>query len=143
MVSGGVDETDMARWNREGVPIDSFGIGTRLLTSADIPYLDMTYKLVEYEGIPRHKTSTGKSTIPGRRNVCRQYRGEMMERDIVISEGEQCEGEQLSGLVVKEGKRIVPAPSLEEIREVFIRDAARLPAKLRELETERYPVIIS
>jgi len=143
VVSGGVDETDMLRWNRDGVPIDSFGIGTRLLTSADIPYLDMTYKLVEYEGTPRYKTSTGKITVPGRRNVCRQYQGEMMERDIVISEGETCEGEYLSEMVVREGNRILPAPSLEEIREVFKRDTARLPLKLRDINSQHYPVIIS
>lgn len=143
VVSGGVDEWDVQRWDREGVPIDAYGIGTRLLTSADIPYLEMTYKLVEYEGIPRHKTSAGKVSIPGRRTVSRRYHDGIMDQDIIISEGEWCTGEPLTSQVVRGGKRILPAPSLEEIREVYRQDAARLPPGLRVLETGRYPVIVA
>ena len=143
VVSGGGDEWDVQRWDREGVPIDAYGIGTRLLTSADIPYLEMTYKLVEYEGIPRHKTSAGKVSIPGRRTVSRRYHDGIMDQDIIISEGEWCTGEPLTSQVVRGGKRILPAPSLEEIREVYRQDAARLPPGLRVLETGRYPVIVA
>jgi len=66
-----------------------------------------------------------------------------MDQDIIISEGEWCTGEPLTSQVVRGGKRILPAPSLEEIREVYRQDAARLPPGLRVLETGRYPVIVA
>ena len=53
LVSGGVDEYDLEERVSEGVPIDAFGVGIKLLTSADAPYLDIAYKLVEYEGKPK------------------------------------------------------------------------------------------
>ena len=54
-----------------GAPIDAFGVGTRLGTSADAPYLGMVYKLVEQGGQPRLKLSPGKHTSPGRKQVWR------------------------------------------------------------------------
>jgi nicotinate phosphoribosyltransferase len=142
IVSGGVDERDMVIWAKEEIPIDSYGIGTRLLTSADIPYLDMTYKLVEYDGIPRMKTSTGKVTIPGRRNVYRQYREGIMDHDIIATEDAGCEGELLTRMVVRGGEQILPTPSLIEIRDVFMHDFELLPEHLKTLDTGRYPVQI-
>lgn len=142
IVSGGVDEWDVQRWAEAGIMIDAYGIGTRLLTSADIPYLDMTYKMVEYDSIPRIKTSIGKVTIPGRRNVYRQYQGDVMDHDAVVSEGSGYEGELLTRLVVRGGEQILPTPTLMETRDVFRHDFAHLPPALKSLKTERYPVII-
>src|ERR1019366_7071919 len=71
-VSGGLDEHDLARFVAERVPIDAVGIGTRLGVSADAPYLDMTYKLVEYASRPVVKLSTGKETLPGPKQVFRR-----------------------------------------------------------------------
>jgi nicotinate phosphoribosyltransferase len=142
IVSGGVDEHDIDRWMRAGLPIDAYGVGTRLLTSADIPYLDMTYKLVEYEGVPRMKTSPGKVTVPGRRDLYRHYQNGLMSYDEVVSIDDTCEGELLTGMVVKNGIQILPSPSLEEIRARFRQDFNRLPFRLKGLEMERYTVNI-
>ncbi len=143
IVSGGVDEHDIARWLDADIPIDAFGVGTRLLTSADIPYLDMTYKLVEYDGIPRSKTSTGKQTIPGRRNISRFYdKQRIMTHDVIIKDGSNTEGENLLDLVMKDGRQIVPSPSLAKCRENFSQDYPRLPMALKSLEKKDYPVII-
>ena len=62
--SGGLDETDVDRLVTAGAPIDSFGVGTRVGVSADAPYLDSVYKLVEYDGRPVLKLSAEKSTEP-------------------------------------------------------------------------------
>ena len=140
IVSGGVDESDINRWERAGIPIDAYGVGTRLLTSADFPYLDMTYKLVEYEGIPRVKTSTGKVTVPGRRNIYRQYQNGLMDHDDVVYDGIEHAGESISRMVVREGKQIIASPSLRESRDLFRHDFASLPPRLKGLETERYLV---
>jgi nicotinate phosphoribosyltransferase len=142
IVSGGVDEHDIRHWSREGIPIDAYGVGTKMLTSSDIPYLDMTYKLVEYENIPRYKTSTGKVSIPGRRDIYRHYTGGIMDYDEIAATGIDCKGEKLNEYIVKEGIQITPSPSFEEIRERFRQDANRLPPGIRSLETKRYQINI-
>jgi nicotinate phosphoribosyltransferase len=50
LVSGDLDEARVAALVDGGAPIDAFGVGTRLGTSADAPYLGMVYKLVEQGG---------------------------------------------------------------------------------------------
>ena len=62
--SGGLDENGLAEMLQAGAPIDGFGVGTSLTTSSDVPALDCAYKLEEYAGLPR-KRSTGKATWPG------------------------------------------------------------------------------
>ncbi len=57
----------------KGAPINGFGVGTKLDTSEDAPYLECAYKLMEYAGTPRFKKSQGKATIPGRKQVFRRF----------------------------------------------------------------------
>jgi putative nicotinate phosphoribosyltransferase len=123
LVSGGVDEYDIERWVSEGVPIDAFGVGTKLLTSADAPYLDMAYKLVEYEGKPKFKESPGKKTFPYKRQVWRFLKDGKFDYDKVsrFQEG---------GLVKKVG---FPLPSLKEIRERLLEQINQLPEELKNL----------
>ncbi len=71
--SGNIDEYKLAELMAEQAPIDGFGIGTRLDTSSDAPYLDCAYKLQEYAGVARRKRSEGKATWPGRKQVYRNY----------------------------------------------------------------------
>jgi nicotinate phosphoribosyltransferase len=123
LVSGGVDEYDIERWVSEGVPIDAFGVGTKLLTSADAPYLDIAYKLVEYEGKPKFKESPGKRTFPYKRQVWRFLKDGRFDYDKVsrFQEG---------GLV----KRVrFPLPSLKEIRERVLEQINQLPEELKSL----------
>src|SRR6516225_5213012 len=48
VASGNLDEYELHRLvQQKCAPIDSFGVGTRVLTSADVPYLDCVYKLQE------------------------------------------------------------------------------------------------
>jgi nicotinate phosphoribosyltransferase len=75
-------------------PIDGFGIGTRMDTSADTPYLDCAYKLQEYAGIARRKRSEGKATWPGRKQVYRNYDDNgMMSGDTVTVDNAPCAGQ--------------------------------------------------
>jgi nicotinate phosphoribosyltransferase len=74
-VSGSLDEHGIAAALARGAPIDAFGVGSRLGTSADAPYLDMAYKLVEIGGRPVLKLSTGKATWPGPKQVWRRVSG--------------------------------------------------------------------
>jgi nicotinate phosphoribosyltransferase len=120
--SGNLDEERVARLVAAGAPIDSFGIGTALTTSADYPYLDAVYKLQEYAGRPRRKRSTGKATWPGRKQVHRREGG-----DVVTLEGDAQAGEPLIVPVMKQGRRL-PQPTLEEARAHCLAQLARLPA---------------
>jgi nicotinate phosphoribosyltransferase len=126
-------------------PIDGFGIGTSLVTSANAPVLDCAYKLQEYAGLPRRKHSAGKATWPGRKQVWRRYGGDgRMTGDIGGLETEIESGEALIEPVMQGGWRLRPSPSLAETRDRAARDLARLPVPLRRLEPRyRYPVEVA
>ena len=142
IVSGGVDEYSIERWFSQGSPIDAFGVGTKFITSADVPYLDIAYKLVEYEGKPKVKTSPGKATFPYKRQVCRHYRDGIMEYDEVIRYGEPSRGEELVRKVVESGRLREELPDLKRIRETLMEDLHRLPPHLKSLKKGEYEVII-
>ncbi|MCI0667075.1 MAG: nicotinate phosphoribosyltransferase, partial [Methylococcaceae bacterium] len=57
--SGDLDEFALHQLLKAGSPIDGFGVGTKMITSADHPYLNCAYKLQEYAGKPRRKYSPG------------------------------------------------------------------------------------
>src|SRR5919109_1698636 len=94
--SGSVDEYVLEKLMQKGAPIDGFGIGTHMDTSADAPYLDCAYKLVEYAGKARRKRSEGKVLWPGRKQVFRCYDDDgCMREDILSLEGDNVDGEAL------------------------------------------------
>ena len=140
--SGNLDEYVLARLLGEGAPIDGFGIGTRVDTSADAPYLDCAYKLEEYEGRPRRKRSEGKATWPGRKQVFRRYRDDgTMAGDVLALADAAVQGEPLLEPCMHGGRRIRATPALAEIRHRTAQQLARLPAPLRTLHPAApYPV---
>jgi len=144
-VSGNLDEYAIRDLLAAGAPIDGFGIGTRMVTASDAPYLDCAYKLQEYAGRPKRKTSEGKATWPGRKQVFRYLREGRMHRDTVTLEGETVHGaEPLLRQVMQAGQVVLPSPTLTEVRACAQTRLARLPARLRELDrVPAYPVHIS
>lgn len=78
IASSGLDEHKIAALVRVSAPVDGFGVGTRLAVSSDAPELDFAYKLVEYAGRPRMKTSSDKLVLPGRKQVFRRWRDDQM-----------------------------------------------------------------
>ncbi len=134
--SGNLDEDELTRLVAAGAPIDGFGVGTRLDTSADAPYLDMAYKLQEYAGRARRKRSEGKATWPGRKQVFRHRdRNGRITRDVLTLEADRQAGEPLLLPCMRAGRRLAPAPSLEEARRRAAQQLAQLPEHLRRLET--------
>jgi nicotinate phosphoribosyltransferase len=146
LCSGNLDEEAIRQLLVAGAPIDSFGVGTQLDTSADAPYLDCAYKLVEYADRPRRKRSTGKATWPGRKQVWRRFGTDgCMAGDVVSLEDDPQDGEPLLTPVMRGGRRVEAAAGLDDAR-VHAADAlTRLPDGLRSLEPARlpYPVEIS
>jgi nicotinate phosphoribosyltransferase len=140
--SGGLDEDQLMAMAKANAPIDGFGIGTSLTTSSDAPALDCAYKLQEYAGLPRRKRASGKATLPGRKQVWRRYGPDgRMAGDTLSVENDDQDGNALIHRVMQAGKRVSPAPTLDEIRKHAARELQRLPASLRELEpSTTYPV---
>lgn len=142
--SGGIDEKELIEFRDANAPIDGCGIGTSLTTSFDVPALDCAYKLQEYAGIGRRKRSAGKATWPGRKQVWRSYGTDgRMARDVLSLENDSQPGDPLIQLVMKNGRRIGPRPTLDEIRERAANGLARLPEPVHRLEPGAgYPVEI-
>jgi nicotinate phosphoribosyltransferase len=132
--SGNLDEHAVARLVAAGAPIDGFGIGTRLDTSADAPYLDCAYKLQEYAGVPRRKLSEGKATWPGRRQVYRRVGSDgVLAGDAVTLVDDPLPGEPLLRPVLRGGRRVATLPDARAARERTLAQLACLPEGLRRL----------
>ena len=143
--SGNLDEHRLHELVEARAPINGFGVGTRMNTSADAPFLDCAYKLQEYEGRPRRKRSEGKATWPGRKQVFRRVGDDgRCIGDELVQADEVASGVSLIVPVVRSGVRVSAAPSLEAIRSFAARQIASLPGGLRSLHAaEAYPVEVS
>lgn len=143
--SGNLDEHEVRRLVAAGAPIDGFGVGTRMNTSADRPYLDCAYKLQEYAGAARRKRSEGKATWPGRKQVFRRCDAAgRMAGDTLTLETGSASGEPLLRTVMRAGRRLEVSPPLAEVRAYAQRQQAILPEALRDLEAAvAYPVEVA
>jgi nicotinate phosphoribosyltransferase len=143
--SGSVDEYVLERLMQKQAPIDGYGIGTHMDTSADAPYLDCAYKLVEYAGKARRKRSEGNILWPGRKQVFRDYDpGGLMNGDVLSLEGDQVDGEALIQPVMKNGRRLTAPIPLTLSRQRTLKELSRLPKALRKLgRAADYPVTVS
>ncbi|BBY01940.1 nicotinate phosphoribosyltransferase [Mycobacterium seoulense] len=72
VVSGDLDEFSIAALGAE--PVDSYGVGTSLVTGSGAPTANMVYKLVEVDGIPVQKRSSHKESRGGRKEALRLTR---------------------------------------------------------------------
>lgn len=139
MASGGLDEYAIARLTAAGAPIDIYGVGTKMGVSADAPFLDTAYKLVEYDGRPVMKRSAGKGTLPGPKQV---FRGGPVEPDVLALRTERPpEGYRpLLTQVMWAGERLGSGHELFDARTRFEHDLTWLPEtalRLREAEPVR------
>jgi nicotinate phosphoribosyltransferase len=69
VVSSDLDEFAIAALRAE--PVDSFGVGTSLVTGSGAPTAGMVYKLVEVDGVPVEKRSSHKESHGGRKQAHR------------------------------------------------------------------------
>jgi nicotinate phosphoribosyltransferase len=148
--SGDLDEYKIEDLLKKGAKIDAFGVGTRMGTSEDRPYVDVIYKLCEKmnnrgEFSPIMKLSKGKVTLPGRKQVFR-FRDEKgyFVKDVIALEDEEINGEPLLVKVMENGKIVYDLPSLEEIRKRALENISKLHEKYKKLKgAARYPVKLS
>jgi nicotinate phosphoribosyltransferase len=91
MASGELDEYAIAQLKMQQAPIDIWGVGTRLVTAADQPYLDTVYKLTAIEDEENQtwkykikvSDQPGKMTLPGIHQVRRYSLGSQWVGDII------------------------------------------------------------
>ena len=144
-VSGGLDEQIIDQFLEDAAPIDAFGVGTRMDVSADVPYLDMAYKLVRYHGRYVLKTSPGKETWTGDKQVYR-FRGKdgRFTGDLIALRDEPPPSEEALPLlrtVMESGCIVQHSPSLTAIRDYCEAQVAALPEEVRRLKNPAtYPV---
>jgi len=146
IASNDLNEYRLAELVRSGAPIDVFGVGTELATSADAPSLSAVYKLVE---LTRDNTlhyvakfSDEKGTLPGAKQI---YRYPNCDVIALYSEcNSDFQGEPLLRPIVAQGELLEPLPPLAKLRSKAISAVAALPKELHSLErTVPYPVEIS
>ena len=136
IVTGGLDEYRIAQLTAgpDPAPIDSFGVGSAMVVSADAPLTDTVYKLVCCSGRPVRKTSAGKVTLPGPKQVWRSpgFAGDLLA---LRDEAAPSEAHQpLLELVMRAGQRTEAGRrSLAESSSHHAREMARLPAELADL----------
>jgi nicotinate phosphoribosyltransferase len=141
LASGDLNEYRIAELLDQGAPIDAFGVGTEMGTSYDAPALGGVYKLVEDESGYRIKRSTGKVTLPGRKQVWRVYRDGVLHEDVITLADEPGPpgAEPLLVEVMAGGVRSV-RESLAEARARAQRRLQALPPALRDLRDGSYPL---
>jgi nicotinate phosphoribosyltransferase len=150
-VSGDLDEFVLDDLTSRGAPIDFFGVGTELVTSRDDPALSGIYKLVSVKRdgktIYRVKTSEGKRTIPGAKQIYRRYspNGEIL-RDTLALENEEAPAGTVPLLskVIHNGRLVADLQTLNVIKDKAVKEIATLPSKYKSLTaSEKPPLTLS
>lgn len=144
--SSGFDEFKIARVISEGGKIDAFGVGTKAGVSADVPYLDIVYKMVRFNDRNVRKLSPDKVTIAGEKQVFRKSdkNGSHLEDIIGLRNESIPGGTPLLEKVLENGKLLNPHPSLADIRHRFKNNFSLLNEKHKTIyETAPYPVKLS
>ena len=134
MVSGDLNEYRILEFVKEHLPIDSFGVGTELATSADHPKLAVVYKIVELDedGARRYtlKLSEDKETLPGAKQIFRYPGHDLIAR---ATECPPLGPEALLMPVVLNGELAVPLPDARSARSRAAECCRKLPTACRSL----------
>jgi putative nicotinate phosphoribosyltransferase len=143
-----VASNDLDEWKMDelqDVPVDSYGVGTMLGTSADAPHLGGVYKLTyQYEREPHDvmKLTRGKQTDPGVHQVWRCYSEDgsamydvlALEHELLaaISRVRRYGGnfKPLLKKVMEAGRVIQPQPSLDDSATLHRMEKVKMPAAM-------------
>lgn len=145
MATSDLNEYKIAELLAAKAPIDAFGVGTDLATSADVPSLSAVYKIVELrKGEERRftaKFSEGKRTLAGAKQVFR-----LADHDVVGCSWE-CLGcqegapaaEALLRPVILNGVLVEQLPDVHHARRRALDRIQHLPSALRTLFESKDP----
>jgi nicotinate phosphoribosyltransferase len=134
VVSGDLDEAQIAALVGAGAPVDVWGVGTDLGTSRDSPAVGGVYKLVadRRDGgwRPVAKRSPAKATLPGAKQVFRHVTDGVLDHDVLAVDGERLAGRPLLVPAMREGRPLL-RDSLEDLRARGRSELSALPRRLR------------
>jgi len=120
VLSGDLDEYAIASLRAE--PVDSYGVGTSVVTGSGAPTAGMVYKLVEVDGRPVAKRSSSKESRGGRKSALRRFKptGTAVEEVVHQVTAPQQVGPHDRVLpipLVRSGETLPDLPTLAEGRE--------------------------
>jgi nicotinate phosphoribosyltransferase len=129
VVSGDLDEFSIAALRAE--PVDSYGVGTSLVTGSGAPTASMVYKLVEVDGMPVQKRSSHKESHGGRKEALRLARATgTITEEVVYPAGRPPETTHpcrvLTTPLVRGGEAVLD-PNLSAARELVASGLRSLP----------------
>jgi len=129
MATGDLNEYKIHELVAARAPIDVFGVGTELSTSADAPTLGVVYKMVELDRRYTAKLSEDKHTLPGSKQIFRYPSHD------VLALSSEClsSSEALLRPVMLGGQLVEPLPTAAEARTHANQALARLPAPCHSL----------
>jgi nicotinate phosphoribosyltransferase len=129
VVSGDLDEFSIAALAAE--PVDSYGVGTSLVTGSGAPTANMVYKLVEVDGMPVQKRSSHKESHGGHKEALRLSRGSgTITEEVVYPAGQQpavSEPARVLTVPLVRGGELVSKPNLAAARELVASGLRSLP----------------
>ena len=131
VLSGDLDEYAIAALRAE--PVNSYGVGTSLVTGSGAPTAGMVYKLVEVQGRPVAKRSENKASHGGAKSALRRHRssGTATEEVVYPAAGPgpaAQDGDRPLQIPLLRGGRPVPdLPTLDDGRELLRRNLISLP----------------
>jgi len=147
--SGDLNEYKISQMLAKGACIDSFGVGTEMVTSKDTPALGGVYKLVEQEKegtlLPKMKFSKDKATCPSKKQVYRFLNKKgLFQKDIIGLIDEEFDAGELLLPVMKKGKIVYKISTVQQIQKTAEKNISQLPDKFKDLNCEiAYPVTVS
>jgi nicotinate phosphoribosyltransferase len=133
VVSGDLDESSIAALG--AAPVDGYGVGTSLVTGSGSPTAHLVYKLVEVDGLPVYKNSTGKRSRGGRKEALRRSSPDgTVTEEVVHPAGHPPTGagRVLTTPLVRGGE-VIAGPNLPAAREVVAAGLRSLPPEGLEL----------
>lgn len=168
VASNDLDEYLVESLRAQGARIDTWGVGTQLVTSKQEPALGGVYKLVSiqegdhWRPCMKLSSNPGKSTSPGVKQVYRAYREGHFAGDLVslaneapprsgcsvhdplyVTQPQSLQADHFEPLlskVMEHGQRVRPAPALTEIRQRGLEQLDKLPVGCLRLQNPHlYP----
>jgi nicotinate phosphoribosyltransferase len=129
VVSGDLEEFSIAALGAE--PVDSYGVGTSLVTGSGAPTANMVYKLVEVDGMPVQKRSSHKESQGGHKEALRvSRRSGIITEEVVYPAGHQPDVSEPSRVLTVPlvgGGELVCKPNLAAARELVASGLRSLP----------------
>ncbi|MGH3900582.1 MAG: nicotinate phosphoribosyltransferase [Pseudonocardiaceae bacterium] len=120
VVSGDLNEYSIAALRVE--PVDSYGVGTSVVTGSGVPTAGMVYKLVEVDSRPVAKRSASKESRGGAKSALRRYEpsGTAIEEVVFPRRWQPELGERdrlLPMPLLRNGQPVAELPTLQQGRE--------------------------